>query len=105
MNQPVCPRCRHVLGWSGALRQVLGPSGRASSLWGARCPACDADLKVPNARVLLIVALAIFFGSQTSTLLLLGAPGRLEFWLAKLGLILGYYVIAVFFFFKLEPVA
>jgi len=59
---------------------------------------------VPNSRVLLIVAAAIFFGSQTSTLLLLGEFTPLEFWLAKIGMVLVYYAIAVFFLFKLEPV-
>ena len=38
------------------------------------------------------------------TLLLLGEYTNLEFWLAKLWLIVGFYAIAVFVFFKLELV-
>ncbi len=73
-------------------------------MWGLVCPSCRADLKVPNSRVMLIAASAIFFGSQTSTLFLLGEMTRLKLWLLNLFLVLGFYAIAVFFFLKLEPV-
>lgn len=53
-------------------------------------------------RVLLIAGCGIFFGSQTSTLLVLGDLSRFEFWLAKLWMIVGFYVIAIFFFLRLE---
>lgn len=56
------------------------------------------------ARVLLIFASGIFFGSQSSILLLGRDMSVTEFWLAKLWLIVGFYVIAVFLFFKLEVV-
>ena len=73
-------------------------------MWGALCPECGAELKVPASRVLLIAAAGIFFGSQTSTLLLLGDFTVFEFWLAKLWMIVGFYAIAIFFFLRLEPV-
>ncbi len=73
-------------------------------MWGAVCPACGADLKVPNSRALLIFASAIFFGSQTSTLMVLGTFSQLEFWAAKILMILGYYAIAIFFLLKFESV-
>ena len=73
-------------------------------MWGVTCPECRADLKVPMSRVLLIAASGIFFGSQSSTLLLLKEMSVTEFWLAKLWLIVGFYVIATFIFLKLEPV-
>ncbi len=104
MNNPRCPTCGFVFPWLEALKQILGPSRRASSLWGTVCPECSADLKVPTSRVLLIVASGIFFGSQTSTLLLLGEYTTFEFWLAKLWLIVGFYAIAIFIFLRLEPV-
>lgn len=104
MNNPRCPACGFEFSWREALKQILGPSRRASSLWGAICPKCGADLKVPTSRVLLIAASGIFFGSQTSTLLLLGDYTAFEFWLAKLWLIVGFYAIAIFIFLRLEPV-
>jgi len=58
---------------------------------------------VSKGRVLLIAAAGIFFGSQTSTLLVLRDMSTTEFWLAKLWLIVGFYAIAVFFLLKLEP--
>jgi hypothetical protein len=102
LNNPKCPACGFAFPWREALKQILGPSRRASSTWGALCPECGADLKVPMTRVLLIVASGIFFGSQTSTLLVLGELTRFEFWLAKLWLILGFYAIAIFMFLRLE---
>lgn len=104
MNNPTCPACGHRFGWTAALKQILGPSRRGTALWGAVCPACQADLKVPNARVLLIAFGAIFFGSQTSTLFLLGDFSSLEFWLIKIVLVVCFYAIAVFFLLKLEKV-
>ncbi len=73
-------------------------------MWGAVCPACGADLKVPNSRALLIFASAIFFGSQTSTLMVLGTFTQLEFWLAKIFMIFGYYAIAIFVLMRFESV-
>ena len=102
LNNPKCPACGFVFPWREALKQILGPSRRASSLWGAICPECAADLKVPTSRVLLIAASGIFFGSQTSTLFLLGEFTTFEFWLAKLWLIVGFYAIAIFIFLRLE---
>ena len=55
-------------------------------------------------RVLLIASSGIFFGSQSSTLLVLGDLSRAEFYAAQLFLILGFYAIAIFIFLKLEPV-
>jgi len=104
LNNPRCPACGFVFPWRQALKQILGPSRRASSLWGVLCPECGADLKVPTSRVLLIAASGIFFGSQTSTLLLLGDYTTFEFWLAKLWLIVGFYAIAIFVFLRLELV-
>ena len=104
MNNPKCPACGFVFPWREALKKILGPSREASSTWGALCPECGADLKVPTSRVLLIVASGIFFGSQTSTLLLLGEYTTFEFWLAKLWLIVGFYALAIFIFLRLEPV-
>jgi len=104
LNNPKCPACEFTFPWLGALKQILGPSRRASSLWGVLCPECGADLKVPTSRVLLIAASGIFFGSQTSTLLLLGEHTAFEFWLAKLWMIVGFYAIAIFFFLRLETV-
>ncbi len=104
LNNPKCPTCDHVFPWREALKQILGPTRRPSSLWGAICPQCGADLKVPMSRVLLIAAAGIFFGSQTSTLLLLGEYTAFEFWLAKLWMIVGFYAIAIFIFLRLEPV-
>lgn len=104
MNNPKCPACDFTFPWLEALKQILGPSRKARSLWGALCPECGAELKVPTSRVLLIAASGIFFGSQTSTLLLLGTYTTFEFWLAKLWLIVGFYAIAIFFFLRLETV-
>ncbi len=104
LNNPKCPTCGFVFPWRQVLKQILGPSCGASSLWGALCPECGADLKVPMSRVLLIAASGIFFGSQTSTLLRLGDYTAFEFLLAMLWLIVGFYAIAIFFFLRLEPV-
>ncbi len=104
MNNPTCPKCGHRFAWLAALKQILGPSPAGSATWGAVCPSCAAKLKVPNARVMLIVAAAIFFGSQSSTLLLLENITLIQMLVAKLVLILGFYAIAVFFFLKLELV-
>lgn len=104
MNNPRCPRCAHVFSWGQALKQILGPGRRGTALWGAVCPRCGADLKVPNSRVMLIVASAIFFGSQSSTLFVLGDLSRIEAYLGQLLLVLGFYAIATFILLKLEPV-
>jgi hypothetical protein len=103
LNNPKCPACGFVFPWREALKQILGPSRRARSLWGAICPECAANLKVPTSRVLLIAASGIFFGSQSSTLFLLGEFTTFEFWLVKLWLIVGFYAIAIFIFLRLEP--
>jgi hypothetical protein len=73
-------------------------------MWGAVCPSCSADLKVPNSRVMLIVAAAIFFGSQSSTVLVLSDVSLWQFYMVKIFLILGFYAIATFIFLKLELV-
>jgi hypothetical protein len=104
LNNPTCPGCGHVFPWSRALVQIYGPSRAGTALWGAVCPACGADLKVPNSRMLLIVCAGLFFGSQSSTLLLLGDLPAVGFWLVKLGLVVGFYAIATFFFLSLEIV-
>lgn len=104
MNNPTCPACGHVFPWRRTLTQIYGPTRAGRALWGVVCPECGADLKVPNARMLLIVTAGIFFGSQSSTLLLLGDLPPVGFWLVKLGLIVGFYVIATFFFLSLERV-
>lgn len=102
LNSPRCPRCENTLTWRHTLSSVLGPRRRNRATWGVVCPSCDADLKVPNSRVLLIAAAGIFFGSQTSTLLVLGNMTTAEFWIAKLWLIVGFYAIATFVLLKLE---
>lgn len=104
MNNPRCPRCRYVFPWRDALGQILSLRRTGTALWGAVCPECRADLRVPMMRVLLIVSAGIFFGSQSSLLLFLGDLTTAEFWLAKFFLILGFYAIATFFFLKLEAV-
>ena len=104
MNNPTCPGCGHRFAWTAALKQILGPSRQGTALSGAVCPACGADLKVPNSRVLLIAFGAIFFGSQTSTLFLVTDISAVEFWLIKIFLVLGFYAIAIFIFLNLEPV-
>ncbi len=104
MNNPVCPSCEHVFSWSNALKQILGPSRGGTALWGALCPSCGADLRVPKSRVMLIVASAIFFGSQSSTVLVLRDITVWQLYAAKVLLILGFYAIAVFFLLKLELV-
>ena len=104
MNNPACPQCDHVFSWSGALKQILGPGRRGNAMWGAVCPSCSANLKVPNSRVMLIVASAIFFGSQSSTVLVLSDVSLWQFYAAKIFLILGFYAIATFIFLKLELV-
>lgn len=55
-------------------------------------------------RVLLIAASGIFFGSQTSTLLVLFDFTNFESWLVQLWLIVGFYAIAIFLFLRLEKV-
>lgn len=104
MGRPVCPRCDRNLGWRHTLRRVYGPSREGTAMWGLVCPGCGTDLKVPNARMLLIAVSGIFFGSQSSTLLLLGEPSPVVFWTAKVGLVLFFYVLATVIFLKLEPV-
>lgn len=104
MNNPTCPGCGHRFAWFAALKQILGPSRQGTALWGAVCPSCGADLKVPNGRVLLIAFGAIFFGSQSSTLFFLADLTALEMWLVRIFLTLGFYVIAVFFLLRLETV-
>lgn len=104
LNNPVCPSCQHVFSWSSALKQILGPSRGGTALWGALCPSCGADLRVPKARVMLIVASAIFFGSQSSTVLVLSEITVWQLYAAKIFLILGFYAIAVFILLKLELV-
>ena len=103
LNNPRCPACDHALPWWATLKKLLGPSRQNRAMWGVVCPSCEVDLKVSKARVLLIAAAGIFFGSQTSTLLVLREMSATEFWLAKLWLIVGFYAIAVFFLLKLEP--
>jgi hypothetical protein len=105
MNNPVCPRCDHVFPWFAALRQIYGPSRAGRALWGAVCPSCGADLRVPTSRMLLIGAAGVFFGSQTSTLLVLGSLPPVGDWFARVFLILGFYAIATFCFLRLEPVS
>ena len=85
------------------MKALLGPSRQTRAPWGVVCPSCEAHLKVPNSRVMLITASGIFFGSQTSTMLVLREMSTTEFWLAKLWLIVGFYLIAIFFMLKLEP--
>lgn len=104
MNNPTCPGCGHRFAWSAALKQILGPSRQGTALWGAVCPTCAADLKVPNARVLLIAFGAIFFGSQSSTLFFLADLTTAQMWLVRIFLTIGFYAIAVFFLLKLEKV-
>ncbi len=104
MNNPACPQCEHVFSWSGALKQILGPGRQGSAMWGAVCPSCKSDLKVPNSRVMLIVTAAIFFGSQSSTVLVLSDVSLWQFYMVKIFLILGFYTIATFIFLKLELV-
>jgi hypothetical protein len=104
VNNPRCDKCGYSFPWKEVLGQLIGPRRPGGSMWGVACPECRADLKVPMTRVLLIAASGIFFGSQSSTLLLLKDMSVTEFWLAKLWLIVGFYVIATFIFLKLEPV-
>ncbi len=104
LNNPTCPRCQHVFPWARALKQILGPGRSGPALWGAVCPSCQTNLKVPNARMLLIVASSIFFGSQSSTLFVLGEMGRWQTYAGQLLLVIGFYAIATFIFLKLETV-
>ncbi len=104
MNNPRCPVCRRPLGWAQTLRRVLAPGRSGSALWGLICPDCGADLKIPNGRVLLIFAAGVFFGSQTSVLLVLGRFDPWQEVMVKLLLILGFYALAIFFFLTLEEV-
>ncbi len=82
----------------------MGSSRQGTAMWGLICPSCQADLKVPNTRVLLIVSSAIFFGSQSSTLMVLSEVPLWQFYLVKIFLILGFYSIAIFIFLRLELV-
>ena len=102
MNNPRCPVCDQALAWRSTLKTLLGPSRPNRAIWGVACPHCQSDLKVPNARALLIAASGVFFGSQSSYLLVLQEMSVTEFWLAKLWLIVGFYFIAIFFLLKLE---
>jgi len=104
LNNPACPQCDHVFSWWGALKQILGPGRQGPAMWGAVCPSCQSPLKVPNSRVMLIVASAIFFGSQSSTVLVLSEVAVWQFFAIKILLILGFYAIATFIFLKLELV-
>lgn len=103
MNSPRCPQCQARQGWRHTLQSLFGRRRQNRALWGVVCPACGADLKVPNGRALLIATAGIFFGSQTSSLLVLRQMSVTGMWLAKLWLIVGFYAIAVFFLLKLEP--
>jgi len=102
LHNPRCPACDEALSWSHTLRSLLGPARQNQATWGVVCPHCGADLKVPNGRLLLIITAGIFFGSQTSTLLVLGHLSTSGLWLARLWLIVGFYAIAIFFLLKLE---
>jgi hypothetical protein len=102
LNNPTCPACERPLPWSGLLRQLFGPARVNRAMWGASCPDCGAQLKVPTSRALLIGACGIFFGSQTSTLLVLRDMSTTGFWLAKLWLVVGFYALAIFFLLRLE---
>lgn len=104
MNNPRCDQCDHVFSWPVALKQLFALQRPGTAMWGAVCPSCGADLKVPNSRAMLIFAAAIFFGSQTSTLMVLGSFTTLEFWVAKVAMIFGYYGIAIFVLLKFESV-
>ncbi len=102
LNNPHCPACKNKLPWGYTLKTLLGPARPNRAVWGLACPECQAQTKVPNSRVLLIAASGVFFGSQTSTMLVLREMSTTEFWLAKLWLIVGFYLIATFFLLKLE---
>jgi len=104
LNKPTCPNCNHTFSWLAAMKEILGPSRGATALWGVLCPSCGANLRVPKSRIMLIVASAIFFGSQSSYLFVLSDISKFELYTAKIFLILGFYAIAVFFFLKLELV-
>jgi hypothetical protein len=103
LNNPRCPACDQAQSWRSTLKTLLGPSRPNRATWGVVCRHCQTNLKVSNARVLLIAASGIFFGSQSSYLLVLQDMSVTEFWLAKLWLIVGFYLIAIFFLLKLEP--
>ncbi len=102
MHNPRCPACKQPLSWGYTLKSLLGSSRQNRATWGVVCPHCGTDLKVSNGRVLLIAAAGIFFGSQTSTLLVLGDLSVSAMWLARLWLIVGFYAIAIFFLLQLE---
>jgi len=104
LNNPSCDQCDHTFSWPEALKQLFALQRPGTAMWGAICPSCGADLKVPNSRALLIFASAVFFGSQTSTLMVLGTFTRVEFWLAKIFMMLCYYIIAIFILLKFESV-
>ena len=105
MNNPSCTRCDHVFTWSDVLRQVYGPTRAGKALWGAVCPSCGVELRVPSSRMLLIAAAGVFCGSQTSTVLVLADLPTLALRLVQLLMIIGFYAIATFFFLRLEPVS
>lgn len=105
VKNPVCPVCGHRFPWKDALGQVSRPRTGGSALWGVGCPSCRADLKVPNGHALLIAASGIFFGSQSSILLLVGRPDRLTFLLGAVLLVAFFYALAIFLFFDLEQVS
>jgi len=102
LNNPRCPACDHRLSWRYTLRCLLGPTKQNRATWGVVCPACQVDLRVRKGRVLPIAPAGLFFGSQSSTLLVLGDFDPMVSWLIMLWLIVGFYAIAVFVLLKLE---
>jgi len=104
LNNPSCPACQIKMPWGHTLRSLLGPSRQNQATWGVDCPHCGAHLKVMKARVMLIAAAGIFFGSQSSTLLVLNQMTAFSFWIATLWLILGFYAVAIFVLLKLETI-
>jgi len=85
------------------MKRLLGPTKQNRATWGIVCPSCQTDLRVTKGRVMLIAASGIFFGSQTSTMLVLTGLNRFSSLLAMLWLIVGFYAIAIFVLLKLEP--
>jgi len=53
---------------------------------------------------MLIATAGIFFGSQSSTLLVLNKMTNFSFWIATLWLIVAFYAIAIFVLLKLETI-
>ncbi|MFT5233637.1 MAG: hypothetical protein ACI9UK_001485 [Candidatus Krumholzibacteriia bacterium] len=104
LNNPTCPACQKKLPWKHTLRSLLGPKRQNQATWGVVCPHCAADLRVLKTRVLLIAAAGIFFGSQSSTLLILNEMTTFSYWVATLWLIVGFYALAIFFLLKLETI-